>query len=607
MKRIFVLSLLAFFACSPKEKGRVLNFHDNTLRAGASAIIITPLGFETFNDNNNNGSFDSGDTFNDCGRDRICPKDPNYTGPDADGTEENQIFDAIWIAGYGAGRPANGIHDDISVRTLVVSYNKEYFISIVFDFIGILLNRVEMIKDKLEAKGYDRNRILVTATHTHEGPDTMGMWGPTDGETGIYKPYMDYIVDAAVTAVEEAVANLEPASLRLGQVNLRDTDPYITGIYFGGRNALRPWQIGIINDVRDPLIVLDSVVTMQFSASDGSIIATLFNFSGHPEVMGDENNYLSADYVGFTRKKLEEEYGGVAIFVPSAVGGMMSSLGGAVPLVDEGGKRVYQLCTQEDINDYNACLADHPGDPQAYLICATAGFGCTKIGDYRRDYAWTAIPEIIEQPSRPPEVFDYARSVGFIVAEGAISAINNGEVVDVNSLIVKSTPVRIPIDNLKFDVGLRIGIFEVTIDDLEKGPDCGYSGCIPDRMFYVKIGESAEILTIPGELFPENALGLPDDPEFYSKRPNKYFRQHKDNDKYSTHADPYVIESPPLFSLMKTKYKFIFGLTNDELGYVMPEADFYDYSDKGDHYEESNSTGPKAIKRVHEAAVELTK
>lgn len=603
---VCILILLAFFSCSSKEK--VLNFHDNTLRAGASAIVISPLGFETFNDNNNNGKFEpgKGDTFDDCGRDRICSGDPNYTGPDADGTERNGVFDAVWIAGYGAGRPANGIHDDIYVRTLVVSYNREYFISIAFDFVGILLNRVEMIKDKLEAKGYDRNRILVTAIHDHEGPDTMGMWGPNEAETGIYKPYMDYIVDSAVTAVEESVANLQPAELTLGQVRLRDTDPYNTGIYFGGRNDKRPWLIGIINDIRDPLVVHDYVVTMQFKAEDGSTIATLFNFSGHPEVESDKNNFLSADYVGYARKRVEQEFGGIATFIPSTVGGMMSSLGGAVPLIDEGGKHVYQLCTQDDIDAHNTCLSDNSGNSLAYLICETAGFGCTRVGDNRRDYAGAAIPEIIEQPDAPPEVFDYARSVGFIVGEGAISAINNGEKVEINSLIVKSTPVYIPIDNPKFDVGLRIGIFEVTIDNLLQEPDCGYSGCVPDRMFYIKIGNSAEILSIPGELFPELALGLPDDPEFYSKRPNKYFRQHNDNEKYSTHANPYIIESPPLFSLMKTKYKFIFGLTNDELGYIMPEADFYDYSDQGDHYEESNSTGPKAIERVHEAAVELT-
>ncbi len=582
---VFIGIFLLFFSCSSK-KGK-LEFDDNTLRAGASAVVITPLGFETFNDKDNDAAYNPAkDTFNDCGRDRLCPGDANYTGPDADGTEGNGVFDAIWIAGYGSGRPANGIHDDLYVRALVVSYNGDYFISIVYDFVGILLNRTEMIRDKLAEKGYNRDRILITAIHDHEGPDTMGMWGPNEIETGIYKPYMDYFVDAGVTAVEEAVSNLQPAKLRLGQVRLRDTDPYNTGISFGGRNDKRPYLIGIINDIRDPLVVHDIVPTMQFTADDGSTIATLFNFSGHPEVESDDNNFLSADYVGYARKRVEQEFGGVAIFVPSTVGGMMSSLGGAVPLIDEGGTHIYQTCTPADVtnNDY----------------------GCTVEGEPRRDTYGDKLPVIIEQPDRPPEVFDYARSVGFIVAEGAISAIKNGEDAEINKILVKSTPVKIPVDNPLFDVALRIGIFEVTIDDLLQEPDCGYSGCVPDTMFYVKIGDIAEILTIPGELFPELALGLPDDPDFISQRPNRFFPQHKTGDYYSTHADPYVVESPVLFELMKTKYKFIFGLTNDELGYIMPQADFYDYSDQGDHYEESNSTGPKAIERIHEAAVKLT-
>lgn len=125
-----------------------------------------------------------------------------------------------------------------------------------------------------------------------------------------------------------------------------------------------------------------------------------------------------------------------------------------------------------NVVEHNACLAGHARNQNAFIICKTAGYGCTGTGNYRRDDDGTAIPEIIEQPSRPPVVFDYVRSVGFIVGEGAIKATNNGEEVKINKLI-------------------------------------------------------------------------------------------------------------------------------------MPEADFYDYSDQGDHYEESNSTGPKAIKRIHEAALDM--
>lgn len=587
-KLILLSAIFIVFSWACSKEKRFLEFNDNTLRAGASAIVITPLGFETFNDVNKNGNFDpgKGDTFNDCGRDRICPNDPNYPGPDPDGTEGNGEFDAIWIAGYGSNRPANGVHDDLYVRALVVSYNDTYFVSIVYDFVGILLNRTEMIKDKLEERGFNRNRIMVTAIHNHEGPDTMGMWGPVWVTSGVYKPYMDYFVDAGVAAVEQAVANLKPASLKLGEVRIRDLDPYYNGINFGGRNDKRPYLVGIINDIRDPIIVHDIVYAMQYSSEDGSTIATLFNFSGHPEVLGGENNFLSADYVGYARKRVEQEFGGIAIFVPSTVGGMMSSLDGAVPLIEEDGTHTYQKCTQTDVDNNNQ-------------------YSCTKVGDDRRDEFNDKIPVIIEQPDSPPDVFDYARSVGFIVGEGVNTAIKNGEVAEINKILVKSTPVYIPVDNPLFDVALRVGIFEVGIDDLIQGPDCGYSGCVPDTMFYVKLGDSAEILTIPGELFPELAIGLPDDQGFSSPRPNNYFRYHNANDYYSTHADPYVVETPVLFDLMKTKYKFIFGLTNDELGYILPKADFYDYTDQGDHYEETNSTGPNAIDRVHSAAVEL--
>ena len=241
MPRLVILATLLLAACST-EPPTPLDVTDGTLRAGASAVVITPVKFETFVDANHDGKFNphDGDTFDDCGRDRVCPGDTGYSGPDADGSEGNGKLDGVWIAGFHMGRPASGVHDHLYVRCLVVTYDGSYFVSLVYDVVGLMQDRIEMIKDRLEALGYQRERVLVTATHNHEGPDTMGLWGPNIGETGVDKAYMDFLVDAGVGAVLEAVSNLRTVTLKLGQVRLRDTDPYSTGIHFGGRNEKNP-------------------------------------------------------------------------------------------------------------------------------------------------------------------------------------------------------------------------------------------------------------------------------------------------------------------------------------------------------------------------------
>ena len=79
---------------------------------------------------------------------------------------------------------------------------------------------------------------------------------------------------------------------------------------------------------------------------------------------------------------------------------------------------------------------------------------------------------------------------------------------------------------------------------------------------------------------------------------------------------PDITKAPPgpyLQDLARpdAEFVFLFGLTNDMLGYFLPEFDyqlheFNPYFDEapGDHYEETNSVGPDGWPRI---AAELNK
>ena len=72
------------------------------IRAGFSAVSITPELIDTWNDADGNGRYEpgKGDTFND--------------------NNQNEKFDAVWLAGFHNSRPANGIHDSIWARTVII-------------------------------------------------------------------------------------------------------------------------------------------------------------------------------------------------------------------------------------------------------------------------------------------------------------------------------------------------------------------------------------------------------------------------------------------------------------------------------------------------------
>jgi hypothetical protein len=61
---------------------------------------------------------------------------------------------------------------------------------------------------------------------------------------------------------------------------------------------------------------------------------------------------------------------------------------------------------------------------------------------------------------------------------------------------------------------------------------------------------------------------------------------------------------------MPGKYKFMFGLANDEIGYIVPKSQWdekapYTYGKNGRPYGEVNSLGPETAPTIHRTIKEL--
>lgn len=460
----------------------------------------------------------------------------------------------IWIAGYGKGRKALGIHDPIEVRAIAFGTQEKQVVLIVADVVGLLNNRVEMIKDRISTRGYPREHILVSSTHNHHGPDTIGLWGPELTETGIHKPYLDYLVAQAAEAGAEALANLTEARVRFGQVRTRELSPYFNGAPFGGKNP-KP-VIGLINDIRDPIWVDDRLLVMQFADQSGKVLATYINWSGHPELVSSSNQLLSSDYPHYLRERVEGYYGGRAVFGVGAVGGMMSPAGAPIPLVDEAGRWVWE----------------REGEPR---------------------YVFNS--------------FEAAASLGHHLAQGVRAAIEKADWLDEAPLQVRHTRLLLPVDNAYYQLGARFGIFEATFQD---EPRACTQPCIPTHLYYLTFGP-ASFLSVPGEILPELVVPPPADFDGAAPRPNKYFVQHRQDNPLYQHLSPFVMP-PPLLGMMGGAFRFILGLTDNEIGYILPEEDFNRKvealdKEKGDHYEETNSLGPRTAPFLFAAFEKLTR
>jgi hypothetical protein len=129
----------------------------------------------------------------------------------------------------------------------------------------------------------------------------MGLWGP-DGKTrGVDPEYMAATKKKIAGTILASLSAVKPATVKWTSIQVP----------------------GVAKNARNPEIVDDELTLAQFS-SDGKVLATLFNFPCHPEVLWEHNPHITSDYPGCLRREVEEQTGAPCIFFAGALGGMMT-------------------------------------------------------------------------------------------------------------------------------------------------------------------------------------------------------------------------------------------------------------------------------------------
>ena len=222
----------------------------------------------------------------------------------------------VYMAGFGHNRTATKLHDPIMARAVVLSDGTKQVALVSVDVVGLFLPTVEDVRAKL--KGIDH--VLVSSTHNHEGPDTLGLWGKTPFESGVDPAYMKTLTDGAVKAVTDAEKKLTPAVAKIGTAK--------------GPELLR--------DGRLPEVKHDDLVVIRFDPAVGDKSAPplglLVQWNVHPELLDDKNTEVSADHVGYTVKHLGDKFKCPVAYYTGTVGGLMTSL--KVPLKGADGKEM---------------------------------------------------------------------------------------------------------------------------------------------------------------------------------------------------------------------------------------------------------------------------
>lgn len=207
--------------------------------------------------------------------------------------------------GVGVPKPATEKKGDLYVRALVLEKNNERIAIVNIDNLGW----PSVLGDKSRAliKGIPPENILIGATHTHSGPDAYA-FPDEQGNTKADLEYLDWCVQQVADAVNEAVAKLEPAALKIAE---GEAEGKIAYNYYA-------------EQLYDPRCdVIQAIRTKP--GSRGEVLATLVNYAIHPEVIGAKRGILSPDMCGPLYERLEAETGGMALFMNGAQGGMVTA------------------------------------------------------------------------------------------------------------------------------------------------------------------------------------------------------------------------------------------------------------------------------------------
>ncbi len=296
-----------------------------------------------------------------------------------------------------------------------------------------------------------------------------------------------------------------------------------------------------IKDKRKPIVIDEDIRALLFRRPDQSVIGTVVNFGIHVELAWDKNLFLTSDIAGYLRRGISEGIyydkelrmpglGGTTLWLTGNIGGLMTS-GPSDP--------VYDIFLNEKI---------------------------TEAGHHK------------------------ARAFGYSLAKSVIDAAEQDSFIlsQTKGLTIRTREVELSIDNLLLSIATLIGLVD---SDPKLHPTPPFVRYLSEVTF-IQIGD-VTITAIPGELYPEIAVGGIENP---------------DGADYPISPQ----EVPPLRSRLPGKVNLMVNLANDAIGYIIPKSEWdnsapWIYGEDDETYGEVVSLGSETAPAIHSAVIEVVK
>ena len=216
------------------------------------------------------------------------------------------------LGGYGErmNRPAEGVHDRVFAKALVVTDGTRKFALVTADVLGFPPPVKPALLRLLADDGWTNEQVMLLASHSHTSIE-MNAINPANTfgvpQIGIHNPRVfDFLMKRLVQVVQDANQHLAPVAIGTSRI------------------AIDGW-----NRNRRGRGPTDNELTVtRVDALDGKPLAVLVNFTAHPTFMSGEDMLFSGGWPGHMQRTLESLIGpGVTAMYYNGAEGDQSPVG----------------------------------------------------------------------------------------------------------------------------------------------------------------------------------------------------------------------------------------------------------------------------------------
>ena len=239
------------------------------------------------------------------------------------------------IAGYADHDVSVAKYDDLLACGLCVVDGSNRVVLVSLDLLGLDYDSIRRIRrDISAATGAPEEGVLVSCTHTHQGPHTRmfsrqnGLksdQGKSDAEECIDSKYMDFLFGRIAAAAKDMMAKGEWRTCTVGfhtaMVDENRNRRYTTEENRASFNAHRPILHKLTTGIADQEI--GTLVLLE----DNKPVYVVGNYAAHAltaHTVGLGGLRISSDFPGFYRRYIESESGAKAMFMQGSAGDLVT-------------------------------------------------------------------------------------------------------------------------------------------------------------------------------------------------------------------------------------------------------------------------------------------